>query len=269
MGPQDPDPGNRAASGISTLQVGGFKAVLFWFSLGITEVIIFGMESYIHYICSNTKAERLWYSSSYSHDVKDRETAHKRYRSYPSAETHAFYISARNLAKSILQLTKNSFIYRKCQYLSNSTSCHYFRHKASNISNNFTFSYFPPLLQPDGSTAVSSFSKAELFDQTFATHSTLDDTGHIPPTPPPSDYFIPKTKTLHYDVFSALSGHDSWKAYGYYRVPPIVLKNWGRSPTWSNFSACLSTSTYPSCWKLTFNLSLKTVTAPIFQTTAV
>ena len=30
--------------------------------------------------------------------VKDRETAHKRYRSHPSAETHALYISARNHA---------------------------------------------------------------------------------------------------------------------------------------------------------------------------
>ena len=60
------------------------------------------------------------------------------------------------------------------------------------ISNNFTSS-FPPLLQPDDSTAVSSFSKAELFIQTFATNSTLDDTGHIPPTPPPSDYFMPET----------------------------------------------------------------------------
>ena len=34
--------------------------------------------------------------------------------------------------------------------------------------------------------------KAELFALSFATNSTLDDTGHILPTPPPSDYFILK-----------------------------------------------------------------------------
>ncbi len=36
-----------------------------------------------------------------------------------------------------------------------------------NISSKFTSSSFPPLLNPDGSTAVSSVSKAELFSQTF------------------------------------------------------------------------------------------------------
>ena len=67
-----------------------------------------------------------------------------------------------------------------------------FCHLANNISNNFTSSSFPPLLKPDGATAVSSFSKAELFAQTFAANSTLVDTGHIPPTSPPFDYFILK-----------------------------------------------------------------------------
>ena len=31
--------------------------------------------------------------------------------------------------------------------------------------------------------------------------STLEDTGHIPPTPPPSHYLIPKIEILHCDVF--------------------------------------------------------------------
>ena len=142
------------------------------------------------------KIKKLWLNSACSHAVKDREAAHKWYRSHTSAETHASYISARNHAKSILQLTKNSFIYRKCQNLSNSNSSRDFWHLANNISNNFTSSSFPSLLQPDGSTAVSSFSKTELFAQTFATNTTLDDTGHIPPTPPPSDYFIPENRIL-------------------------------------------------------------------------
>ena len=142
--------------------------------------------------------------------VKDREAEHKRYRSHPSAETHAFHISARNHAKFILQLTKHSFINRKCQNLSNSNSFRDFWHLANNISNNFTSS-FPPLLQPDVSTAVS-FSKAKLFTQTFATNSTLDDTGHIPPTYPLFECFIPIIKILHYDVLHAPSGLDYRKA---------------------------------------------------------
>ena len=131
----------------------------------ITEMIVSGTESYIPY----TKAKKPWFNSACSRVVKNRNAAHERYRSNPFAETHALYISARNHARSILQLTKNSFINRKCQNLSDSNSSRDFWQLADDISNNFTSS-FPPLVQLDGSTAVSSFSKAELFAQTFATN---------------------------------------------------------------------------------------------------
>ena len=80
------------------------------------------MELYIPHTFCNTKAKMFKLNSACSRAVKDREVAHKRYHSYPSAEIHARYISARNHAKSILQLTNYSFINRKCQNLSNSFS---------------------------------------------------------------------------------------------------------------------------------------------------
>ena len=120
------------------------------------------MELYIPHTFSNTKAKKPWFNSACSHAINDRETAHKRYHSHPSAETHALYISAYNHAKSILQLTKNSFINIKCQNLSNTNSSRDFWYLANNVSNNFISASFPPLLQPDGSTAVSSYCKAEL-----------------------------------------------------------------------------------------------------------
>ena len=132
-------------------------------------------------------------------------------------------------------------------------------------------SYFPPLLQPNGSTDVSSFSKAELFAQTFATNSTLDDAGDISPTPPHSNYFIPKIKILYYDVFHALSGLNSRKAHGPDGVPPVVLKSCASAlPAWSNSFICVSLL-LPILLAgnlLIFNVSLKWVTAPILQTTA-
>ncbi len=94
-------------------------------------------------------------------------------------------ISARNHSKSVLQLAKNSFVNRKCQNLPNSNSPRDFWHLDKNISNNFIYSTFPPMSHADGFTAVSSIFKAELFAQTFALNSTLDDTGLIPPSPPP------------------------------------------------------------------------------------
>ena len=218
----------------------------------ITEVIVSGMEAYIPHTFSNPKARQPWFNSACSHAVRDREVAHKRYRKHPSPETHALYISARNHAKSLLQLTKNSFIHRKCQNLSESNSSRDFWHLANNISNNFSSSSFPPMLHPDGSTAVSSTSKAELFAQTFAKNSTLADEGLVPPSPPPSDYIMPVIKILRNDVFFALSGLDPRKAYGPDGVPPIVLKNCASvlAPCLVKlFRLCLSTSTFPSCWK--------------------
>ncbi|MPC58920.1 hypothetical protein E2C01_052932 [Portunus trituberculatus] len=88
-------------------------------------------------------------------------------------------------AKSVFQLAKHSFIDRKCENLSNSNFPCDFWHLAKNIPNNFISSSFPPFLHPDGTTAITSVSKA----QTFAYTSTLDDSELILPSPPPSDLF--------------------------------------------------------------------------------
>ena len=148
------------------------------------------------------------------------------YLSPPSPESRALYISARNHAKSVLQLAKTSFLNRKCQNLSRSNSPRDFWHLAKNISCNFASSSFPPLFHPDGSTAISSASKAELFAQTFAKNSTLDDSGLVPPSPPPSDYFMLPIKILRNYFFHALAGLNPRKAYGPDGVLPIVLRNY-------------------------------------------
>ena len=221
----------------------------------ITEMIVSAMEAYIPHSFSTPKSHKPWFNSACSRAIRDREVAYKRHRDLPSPANHALYISARNHAKSVLQHAKNSFINRKCQKLHNSNSPRDFWHLANNISNNFTSSSFPPLSQPDGEFAVSSISKAELFAQTFAVNSTLDDSGHVPPTPPPSDYFIPKIKILRNDVFHTLSGLNTRKAYGPDGIPPIVLKNCASvlAPCLTKlFRLCLSTSTFPSCWKYAY-----------------
>ena len=211
----------------------------------ITEVIIFGMELYIPHTFFNTKAKKPWFNSACSRAVNDRVIAHKRYRSYPSAECHALYISARSHAKSILQLTEKYFINRKCQNFYNPNTYRDFWHLANNISNNFTATSFPPLLQPDGPTAVSSFSKAELFAQSFSTtNSTLGGTEHIPPTPPPSDYFILKLKffimTFSTSSLALILGRLTVWMESLLLFSKTVLPN--SLTAWSNSFVCLSVS---------------------------
>ncbi|MPC59353.1 hypothetical protein E2C01_053371 [Portunus trituberculatus] len=80
---------------------------------------------------------------------------------------------------------------RKCQNLSNSNSPRDFWDPAKIISNNFASFSLSPLFHPDGTTAMSSVSNSELFSQTFADNSTLDDSGFVRPSPPFSDYSMP------------------------------------------------------------------------------
>lgn len=63
------------------------------------------------------------------------------------------------------------FINRNCQTLANSKS-RYIWYVAKNIPNNFTSSFLP-LLNPDGTIATTSISKAGLFPQTSSDYSTL------------------------------------------------------------------------------------------------
>ncbi len=210
----------------------------------ITEVIVSGMEAYIPHTFSVLHTKKTLFNHTCSRAVQDREAAHKRYQSLRTPANHDPYISAWNCAKSILQLTKDNFIIRKCQNLAFSNSSCDFWHHAKNISSNFTSS-LPLLLNPDGSTAISSISKAELFSQIFCNNSTLDDSEHIPRSYPPSNSFMPVIKTLPNEVFYALSGLNPQKAYG-----PIILKNCASVLTpclVKLFRLCLSTSTFPSC----------------------
>ena len=192
--------------------------------------------------------------------VLHRDAAHKRYGSHPSAETHTLNISARNNAKSILQLAKNSFINRKCQNLSNSNSTRDFWHLANNNSNNFTSSFF--LLYFNQMALQLSFLSLKLNSSLKLLLGTLLWMILI--------IFLllfhPLTNSslkLEFSImtfFHALSGLDSQKTYGPDGVPPVVLRK-----------MCFRALLIPILLAgslLTFNLSLKWVTVPILQTTA-
>ncbi|MPC21099.1 hypothetical protein E2C01_014072 [Portunus trituberculatus] len=91
------------------------------------------------------------------------------YLSLPSPESHALYISAQNHAK-------HSFIIENVKIFQTQTPL-----MTSGIWPKpcpiTTSSSFLPLFHPDGTTASSSLSTAELFSQTFAKNSTLNNSG--------------------------------------------------------------------------------------------
>ena len=183
------------------------------------------MKAYIPYTFPSTKPNKPWFNSACPHAIRRRDAALRNYRRLQTPESHAIFTSSRNRAKSILRDTKNSFPRRKCNDLSGSSSSRSFWYFSKNVNSNFTSpSSFPPLISPDGSTAVHPSSKAELFSQTFASNSTLNDSGSIPPNLPPSNSFMSKIVISSKDVISALSELDTKKAYGPDGIPPVVFK---------------------------------------------
>src|SRR6201990_2957004 len=161
------------------------------------------MEAYIPYSFPSTKPNKPWFNSTCSRAIRRRDAAFREYRRLQTPETHSLYISSRNRAKSILRDTKNSFLRRKFNNLSGSSSSRPFWHFAKNVNSNFASSSFPPLVSSDGPTAVLPSSKAELFAQTFASNSTLDDSGAVPSPSTPSNSFMPKIVISSKDVISA------------------------------------------------------------------
>ena len=149
------------------------------------------MEAYIPYSFPSTKPSKPWFNSACSRAIRHRYAAFRDYRRLQTPETHSTYISSRNRAKCIFRDTKNSFLLRKCNNLSGSSSSRPFWHFAKNVNSNFASSSFPPLVSSDGTTAILSSSKAILLDQTLAPNSTLDDSVAIPLPSTPSNSFMP------------------------------------------------------------------------------
>ncbi len=74
------------------------------------EVIVSGMEAFISHSFSTPYAKKPWFNHAYSLAINDREAAQKRYLSLCTPANHDLYVSAWNYTKSVLQLTKNSYI---------------------------------------------------------------------------------------------------------------------------------------------------------------
>ncbi len=79
--------------------------------------------------------------------------------------------------------------------------------------NNFTSS-FPPVFNPDLTTAVTSISKDELFAQTFYANSTLDNSRYAPLTHSPFDFTLPAIRIPDSEIFFTTSGLNPQKANG-------------------------------------------------------
>ena len=214
-----------------------------------------GMDAYIPSSLKSFSPTNPWFDRACSRAIQEREGAYRTWKSSPSPETHANFISARNRCKAVIRRAKHSFIKRKCDRLTSSPSDKPFWSLTKCILNNFCNSNFPPLFKSDGSIANSPAEKANLFGSLFSSNSSLDDSNvPLPPTLPLS-HPIPPVIISTQKVRKTLLSLETGKATGPDGIPARFLKEFAEelAPVLCRlFRLILKTEIYPSSWKHPF-----------------
>ena len=221
----------------------------------ITEIMAAGMDAYVPSSLKSFSPTNPWFDRVCSRSIHERERAYQAWKSSPSPETHANFISARNRCKTIIRKAKRSFIRRKCDRLTSAPSDKPFWSLTKNILNNFCNSSFPPLFKSDGSIANSPAEKADLFGSIFSSNSSLDDSSASIPLTLPLSHPMPPVIVSTQRVRRILLSLETGKATGPDGIPTRFLKEYADelAPVLCRlFRLILKTETYPSSWKHPF-----------------
>lgn len=65
-------------------------------------------------------------------------------------------------------------------------------------------------INPESNNVVTSISQAVFFAQSFSGDFSLDESGHIPPTYPLSDFTMPVNRIFNNDVLWPKQSEGSW-----------------------------------------------------------
>ena len=124
----------------------------------------------------NVSTSKSWFNNSCSATIRARDAAYQTLKNSSSSDSHSAFISARNNCKHLIREAKHSFIQKKCDILSCSSTNRSFWSLAKSFSYNFCCSTFPSRFCSDNYTiAGSPTDKATLLGSLFTSKSTLDD----------------------------------------------------------------------------------------------
>lgn len=220
----------------------------------ITEILQVGMKCFIPFTYSpGLSSSPKWFSSECSAAVKEKDVLFKAFKANPSSENRDAYRCARNYCSLVIDKAKKDFINRKASKLSSCPAgSRAFWSLSNAICNNFCNSSFPPIVHLDGSSAVDSFDKANIFADTFAANSTISNCNSpsLIPTVPDSKMSCFKISTR--SVRRLMQALNPRKATGPDDIPPIVMIKCAPelAPVLCRlYKLCLSSGVCPSSWK--------------------
>ncbi|CAG4986993.1 unnamed protein product [Colias eurytheme] len=198
----------------------------------VADVVLQGMELFIpSSVVPVGGKSQPWFGQSCREASRTKQDCYQAWTEARAArDPHVkhlkkMYNSASRSFKKKISEAKSEFINRIGKKLTHYPSgTRAFWSLAKAIQGNFCRSSFPPLRRSDDTLAHTAKEKAETLATLFASNSTLDDQGKVPPTILCSNSTMCEVKFTQSAVRKALLSLDTHKSNGPDGIPAIVLK---------------------------------------------
>ena len=219
----------------------------------LSDWILVGMESYIPSKTFQLKPNsQPWFSPECAAAIAHRNHFFHLYHQNRSDETKAAFKTARNQCKRILRNAEQSYAESiQTRIGEESLGSKEFWRITNKVLGRGKASI--PTLVEGPTQVISSTDKASIFASKFASHSTLDDQGCLPPDfPPLTDERLCDLKVSAGQISKLIKELDSTKATGPDSIPVVVLKHLSPelSPIFAKlFNRCLKEKCFPTSWK--------------------
>ena len=219
----------------------------------LSDWILVGMESYIPSKTFQLKPNsQPWFSPECAAAIAHRNHFFHLYHQNRSDETKAAFKTARNQCKRILRNAEQSYAESiQTRIGEESLGSKEFWRITNKVLGRGKASI--PTLVEGPTQVISSTDKASIFASKFASHSTLDDQGCLPPDfPPLTDERLCDLKVSAGQISKLIKELDSTKATGPDSIPVVVLKHLSPelSPILAKlFNRCLKEKCFPTSWK--------------------
>ena len=220
-----------------------------------TEVFsLIASECVPNYVCTIRPRDKPWINNTVRKSIRKRNRLYKKLKRHDCEVNQAEYRVARNNVVSVIRAAKREHEERIMQTISNekSTSKNWWK-CLKQLRGNAVDDSIPPLVVNDR-IINDNTEKSNIFNDFFASHSTLDpllDTD--PGVPPPSNSTIQPLVLTSFEIFKILSALDTNKATGPDGISNKLLRE--AAPSISDvlakiFNKSLESSTYPDIWKM-------------------
>ena len=225
----------------------------------ITSIILDAAKAAIPQITvSANKTHKPWMTTDLKRNIRKRDRLFKLARQRQGVADWSRWRAQRNYVTHLNKCLKNEHIHKQVNLLIQSKHTPFKYHKVlKSVIGHVNISDIPPLIDQEGNINNVNETKANIFNDYFASQSSIDVGDHEVPTNDP-DPERPPVPTLdqiivtELEVLKALNALDPNKSCGPDELPNRILKMTALiicDPLTKLFNKSLAAGIFPSIWK--------------------